>query len=138
MTVLVQPVALEFVNKVWQLAEQYIASAIGHQDDYTLEQVKQNVTNGIWRLIVIVEGSQVIGALTINYYNMPNDRVAFISFLGGRGIGTKEVMQGIKDIVLDNGATCIEGSGRPAIVRLWKQQFGAKEKYSIMRLKLEA
>jgi hypothetical protein len=137
MTLIVQQVPLQFVAQTWPLVEEHIESARKHgPGDYTLDQVKLLVSMGQWILMVMVdEQKNVVGAATSSFINYPNSRVAFVTFIGGKGIATQEVFDQLGVILKQNGATCIQGSVRPAIARLWSR-FGFKHKTSIVEVKL--
>ena len=112
----IQYVALEWVNRTWPSVEKYIASALEHaQGDYTIDQVRSLVTQGQWVLLVAVDENGIQGAATVNFYNRPNDRVAFITTIGGRLISNRDTFQQLKNYAASMGATVIEGSAREAI-----------------------
>jgi hypothetical protein len=137
MTLLIQPVATQHVPTVWPSVEHYFKSAVDVQEDYTLEQVKQMLYLGNWQMLVATVNEKIVGTAAINYYNTSNERVAFVTFTAGKFLAVPEALTGLKAVVLANGATCIEGAGRPAISRLWRQHFGFHEKCVIFQLKLE-
>jgi len=132
----IQYVPLEWVNQTWPRVEEFIASALEYaQGDYTVDQVKALVTQGTWMLLVAVDGSEIKGAATINFYNRPNDRVGFISTIGGRLISNPDTFEQLKAFALSQGATVIEGAARESIARLWTR-YGFTEKYRIVGVKL--
>ena len=132
----IQYVALEWVNRTWPSVEKYIASALEHaQGDYTVDQVKSLVTQGQWVLLVAVDENGIQGAATVNFYNRPNDRVAFITTIGGRLISNRDTFQQLKNYAASMGATVIEGAAREAIARLW-HRYGFEEKFRIVGVKL--
>jgi len=132
----IQYVSLEWVNRTWPSVEKYIASALEHaQGDYTVDQVKSLVTQGQWVLLVAVDENGIQGAATVNFYNRPNDRVAFITTIGGRLISNRDTFQQLKNYAASMGATVIEGAAREAIARLW-HRYGFEEKFRIVGVKL--
>ena len=132
----IQYVSIEWVNQTWPKVEGFIASALEHsQGDYTLDQVRTLVTQGNWMLLVAVDGDEIKGAGTINFYNRPNDRVAFISTIGGRLISNTDTFEQLRAFALSHGATVIEGAARESIARLWTR-YGFTEKYRIVGVKL--
>jgi len=131
----IQHVTLEWVNRTWPAVEPFIASALEHSTDYTLDQVKSFVAMGQWVLIVAVEAGEVQGAATVNLFNRPNARVAFITALGGKGILTPESFDQLKSLLALFGATEIEGAVRESVARLWNR-CGATEKYRIVGVAL--
>lgn len=124
------------VHHVWNIVEGFISSALEHsQGDYTLEQVKTLVAMGNWTLLVAVDDNGVHGAATVDFYNRPNDRVAFLTAIGGRLISSPETFEQLKTLLKGLGATCIEGAARESVARLWSR-YGFEEKYRIVGAKL--
>ena len=132
----IQHVNLEYVNQVWPKVEDYIKWALDYQTDYTIEHVKTFVTTGAWVLLVAVDDAgEVKGASVIQFFNRPNDRVAFVISMGGKLISNRETFQQFSDLLKAFGATAIEGAARESIARLWKR-YGFEEKYRIVGVKL--
>jgi hypothetical protein len=105
-------------------------------DDYTLDQVKGFVCSGQWLLLVAVDEQGAIhGAATVSFLNMPNDRIAFVTFIGGRLVSSKESVRQLKEIFKALGATKIQGAARESIARLW-HRFGFEERYRIVETKI--
>ena len=105
------------------------------QGDYTIEQVKASLASGQWMLVVAVDGAEVCGAMTISFFNRPNDRVAFITTVGGKNIINDDTFAQLKNLVAAFGATYIEAAGRESVMRMLEHQ-GFKEKYRIAGVKL--
>ena len=132
----IQRVDISHVNQVWPMVEEFIASALEHsKNDYTLEQVKTLVAMGNWTLLVAVDDSGVQGAATVSFSNRPNDRVAFITAIGGKLISSPETVAQLKAVLGSIGATYIEGAARESIARLWSR-YGFEEKYRIVGVKI--
>jgi hypothetical protein len=137
MTLSVQLVPLSLVHQTWHLVEKFIEDALKWgEDDYTIEQARQNIADGKWMLVVAVDEQQVIhGAAAINIYNMPNFRVAFIVAIGGKLISNQETYKQLCTLVKSFGATRIRGVARESIARLWKR-YGFEERYILVEAKL--
>lgn len=132
----IQHVDINYTNQLWPQVEQFIDAALAYQDDYTLDHAKVFVTNGTWMLVVAIDEDGVIhGAATIQFYNRPNDRVAFVITMGGRLITGSETYAQFTDLLKAFGATYIEGASRASAMRLW-ERFGLKEKYRVAGAKL--
>lgn len=132
----IQHVDVNYTNQLWPQVEQFIDAALAYQDDYTLEHVRVYVTNGTWTLIVAIDDDGVIhGAATIQFYNRPKDRVAFVVTMGGKLITGRETYAQFSDLLKAFGATYIEGASRESAARLW-QRFGLSEKYRVVGAKL--
>jgi hypothetical protein len=137
MTLTIHHVALQHVHQTWPLVEEYIANAQKHGgDDYTLDQIKVYVAQGNWVLLVAAdEEGKLHGAATVNFINMPNDRIAFITFIGGKLISNQDTFGQLKRVLKSFGATKIQGAAREAIARLWSR-YGFEERYIIVETKI--
>jgi hypothetical protein len=137
MTLYVRNIPTNYVAQAWPLVEHYIEAAVSYGgDDYTLEQVKVYVSSGQWLLVIAVDEQGVIhGAATVTFLNYPNDRIAFITFIGGKLISNKDTFGQLKDLLKANGATKIQGAAREAIARLWSR-YGFEERYRIVETKI--
>jgi hypothetical protein len=133
---IVKRVPLEWVNQTWPRVERFISAAIEHSSgEYTLDIAKNYVITNYWILLVAVEGEEIHGAATIYFYNRLNDRVAFVTAIGGKLISNPDTFKQLKDFAVSNGATVIEGAARESIARLWCR-YGFKEKHRIVGVKL--
>lgn len=132
----IQHVDINYINQLWPQVEKFIEAALAYQDDYTIDHVKVYVTNGTWTLVVAIDDQGVIhGAATIQFYNRPKDRVAFVVTIGGKLISGHETFAQFSELLKAFGATYIEGAARESIARLW-QRFGFVEKYRVVGAKL--
>ena len=132
----IQHVNLEYVHQVWPKVEDYIRWALDYQTDYTIEHVKTFVATGAWVLIIAIDDAgEIKGASTVQFFNRPSDRVAFVMSMGGKLISDKGTFQQFSDLLKAFGATAIEGAARESIARLWKR-YGFEEKYRIVGVKL--
>jgi hypothetical protein len=137
MNLVIQPVAVNFANQTWPLVEKYITEAQKYSgNDYTLDQIKVYVNTGIWMLVVAVDEVNTIhGAATVNFINYPNDRVAFVTYIGGKLISSQDTFAQFKNVLKASGATKIQGAAREAIARLW-HRYGFEERYIIVETKI--
>lgn len=132
----IQIVDVSHVHKVWPMVEKFISAALEHsKGDYTLDQAKTLVATGQWALLVAVDDTGVQGASTVTFHSRPNDRVAFITTIGGRLISSPETFEQLKQLLGSLGATCIEGAARESIARLWSR-YGFEEKYRVVGAKI--
>lgn len=119
MSVVIQPVAQQHAAQAWPQVEPFIAMAEKHNGgDYTMDQIRMFLSMGLWWLVVAVEDGQIKGAMTGNFINYPNDRIAFITATGGDGICTADTLNQLREILRAQGATKIQAGGRPAVVRM--------------------
>lgn len=128
----VEAVDIGHVHQVWPMVEGLIASALEFsKGDYDVQAAKILTATGQWTLLVAVDDQGVQGAATVSFFNRPNDRVAFITAIGGKLISSPETFAQLKQILSRYGATCIEGAARDSIARLWTR-YGFSEKYKIV------
>lgn len=132
----IERVDVAHVHHVWPLVEGFISAALEYSHgDYTLEQVKTLVAMGNWTLVVAVDDNGVQGAATVDFFNRPNDRVAFITSIGGHLVSSADSVEQLKNLLGSFGATCIEGAARESIARLWSR-YGFEEKYQIVGVRI--
>jgi hypothetical protein len=133
----IQHVPVEWVNRTWDMVEEFVSSALEHsKGDYTADQIKTFLVQGRWLLLVAVDDDNKIqGAATIDFFNRPNDRVAFIVTMGGKLITNPDTFEQLKLYLVSNGATVMECTARESTARLW-ERYGLAEKYRIVGVKL--
>lgn len=138
MSLIIQPVPIQYFHQTWPLVEKFLADAIKWgDDDYTIEQAKVNLSNGTWLLLVAAdEQKNIHGASIINIFNMPNDRIAFVIAIGGRLISTKEAFEQFCQLLKAHGATKIQGAARESVARLWAKKYNFRERYRIVEAKI--
>jgi hypothetical protein len=133
---MIQIVNPAHTNRVWPMAEPFIEEALVHScGDYTVDQAKTLVAIGAWTLLVAVDDAGVNGAATVSFSNRPNDRVAFITAMGGQFVVNKNSVAELKQVLGNVGATCIEGAVRTSMARLLSQN-GFTEKYKVVGVKI--
>jgi hypothetical protein len=137
MNLSVKPVPTSTVHQVWPQVEALLSEALKWgEDDYTKDQAKALLANGSWVLLVAVDDQNKIhGAASVNLFNMPNDRIAFITAIGGKLISNKDTYAQLCTVLKGFGATKIQGAARESIARLWSR-YGFKERYIIVEAKI--
>jgi hypothetical protein len=137
MKLTVLPVSPNAVHQTWPLVEELFEKANKYDaGDYTLEQIKACLASGSWLLLVAVdEENKIHGAASINFYNMPNYRVGFITAMAGKAIVNEDVYGQVCEILKANGATRVQCAARESAARLYKQ-VGMEERHVIMETKL--
>lgn len=132
----IQHVPVEWVPAVWPKAKDHIAAALEHaKGDYTVEHVQVYLATGEWVLLVVTEGDEIKGAITVHLFNRPQERVAFITAIGGALISNKDTFEQLRALMAAMGATTIEGAARESVARLWTR-YGFEEKYRIVGVKI--
>ena len=135
----VQHVAIEYVHQVWPLVEPLIKQGIGRREspgDYSLEEMRTLVAMGHWMMIVASEDDgKVTGVALVNYINRPSSRVAFITFVSGKGLANNKMYGMLANVLKMFGATTMEAAVVGSRERLWRR-LGLVEKYRIVETKL--
>ena len=103
----VKVVAPNFIFDVWKDVESFLNASINVSGgDFTLDQLKFSLGRGEQTLLVAVNDQNVInGAMTVEFTNRPNDRVMFITALGGSGIVNDETFSQVETWAKSQGAT---------------------------------
>ena len=135
----VQHVAIEYVHQVWPLVEPLIQQGIERRErpgDYSLEEMRTMVAMGHWMMIVSSEDDdRITGVALVNYINRPSSRVAFITFVSGKGLANNKMYGMLANVLKMFGATTMEAAVVGSRERLWRR-LGLVEKYRIVETKL--
>jgi hypothetical protein len=118
----VKVVAPNFIFDVWKDVESFLNASINVSGgDFTLDQLKFSLGRGEQTLLVSVNEQNVInGAMTVEFTNRPNDRVMFITALGGSGIVNDETFSQVETWAKSQGATKASAWAQEAQARLYK------------------
>lgn len=137
MTHRIQHVDSAHVAQTWPMVESFIVDALKHaHGEYTADQVKVYLATGMWVLYVAVDEAGVVcGAGTVCFTNLPNDRVALVTAIGGKLFTSQDTWQQFVGLLKLRGATQVEGTARESIARLWKR-YGFEEKYRIVSVRI--
>ena len=101
-------------------------------NEYSVEQIKVYLTLGQWILVVAMdEARQIHGAATLSFINYPNDRVAFITTMGGEEMCNDDALNQLRQILKSQGATKIQAACRESMVRL-VQKIGFVSRYTVV------
>ena len=127
-----------YICQHWAQVEPFLRNALTHSaGEYDVQQLKGMLVRGEQILLVFVDDDRnIYGALTVVFENFPNDRIAFVTSLGGRGVTTPEHWNAFEDWCRHNGATKTRGATEGAAIRLWRQKFGMKPCYTLMEKSL--
>ncbi len=118
----VKVVAPNFIYDVWKDVESFLNASINVSGgDFTLDQLKFSLGRGEQTLLVSVnEQNKINGAMTVEFTNRPNDRVMFITALGGSGIVNDETFSQVESWAKTQGATKASAIAQEAQARLYK------------------
>ena len=131
----VKVVAPNFIYDVWNDVESYLNASINVSGgDFTLDQLKFSLGRGEQTLLVSVnEQNKINGAMTVEFNNRPNDRVMFITALGGNGIVNDETFSQVESWAKSQGATKASAWAQEAQARLYK----IKANFNTVRMVVE-
>lgn len=129
-------VPVTHMQQTWPQVELMLGKAMEHSGgEYNLEQLKVMLVEGKQILLVTAnEAMKIKCSFTIEWINYPNDRVAFITAIGGKTC--KEGWNQFIEWVKANGGTKIQGAAYESVARLWKRVYGFENRYIIVEKKL--
>ena len=137
MSLSVQPVQTTRFHQVWPLVKDFLAEALKWSSgDYTEDQAKALLAQGSWLLLVAVDEENTIhGAASVDFINFPNDRVAFITAVGGKTLVNEDVYKQLCEVLKGFGATKIQCAARESAARLYAK-VGFEQKHIILEVSL--
>ena len=118
----VQIVAPNNIYNVWEDVKEYLNASINVSGgDYTLDQLKLLLNRNEQTLLVSVNKKGVLnGAMTVEFINRPNNRIMFITALGGHGIVNDKTFSQVESWAKMQGATKASAWAQEAQARLYK------------------
>jgi hypothetical protein len=127
----------KYLHLHWDEISKYLKPALdlGGVEEFNLDQMKVYIINGSWTLFVVEENNKLCGAIVVAFSNYPNDRIAFVTAIGGKFISNKETFNKFKELLKSMGATKIQGCARESVARLWKR-IGFNNKQILVECKL--
>ncbi len=127
------PVPKHLLGLIWPKVEEYLAKAVDTaKGKLTIDDVRSGIESDLYLLWVVVDGEDIIAAVTTRVINYPTCNGMALDWIGGKRI--KEWMPMANKIVMDhaksNGCSHLEGYGRAAWTRMierhgWKQDYVA-------------
>ena len=131
----IQLVPIEFVHQAWEKCGDFIANAMEHaKGECTVDQLKAQIITGHQKLMVYLDDKEIVGAVVFHFTNSPNARIFYINAIGGKTC--KEHTEQMFDYARLNGCTCVRGSARESVARLWRQKYGFESIYITVEKKL--
>lgn len=125
------------IAKEWVNIKDFVHQALEQSkcDDYTVNDVYQQVLNNIWQLYVVKKDNVYKGAIIVSFNRYPLETVAYICAIGGNLITEENLVEDFFRQLKEAGATRVQGAARPSAMRLYRR-VGMYEKYSIVEAKL--
>jgi len=126
-----------YIHQHWDAIAEYLQPALDLSgvEEFNLDQLKVFIVNGTWTLFVVIEENKLCGAVVVSFANYPNDRIAFVTAIGGKFISSKETSDKFKELLKTMGATKIQGYARESVARLWKR-IGFENKQILVEYRL--
>ena len=87
-------------------------------------------------LVSTCEDNELTGAMTVEIYNYPNERVMFISALGGKGIVNKQTFSQVEEWAKMQGATKVIAWAKEAQTKLYIKQAGFETQRHVVEKKI--
>ena len=129
-------IQIEQIAQNWSTIEPFLQSGLEWSNgEFNVEHAKVYLTTGQWILIGVFGEEKMEGVLTVSFSNYPNDRVAFITSIGGKNITSRHTFDQLRAILKTFGATKIQGSVRQSVARLWRR-LGFQERSIIVENRL--
>ena len=120
----------------WHGIAPFIEDSLAHSGgDFTIDQVRLYLSSGQWLTLGVFDGNDLLGVIAIQFTNMPNDRVAFITAIGGKNITNSDTFNQFQTILKAHGATKIQGGVRESVARLWRR-LGFSQRQILVEKKL--
>lgn len=133
----VHTVGSDKVYQIWKDVEGYLKASIEtNTGDCTIDQLKVLLVEGKQTLLLGIEDDKIVGAMTVEFVNYPNERVMFITALGGRGIVNNETFSQVETWAKLQGATKSAAWAKEAQARLYQQKAGFTTMRYVMEKKL--
>lgn len=122
-----------YIHQIWPKVESMLSDALDKGAvEYSIDHLKLYLVTGQQSLYVADDNGEIRGACSIAWENFPNDRIAFITAIGGRMISKPDLLAQLKDHMRANGATKFRGACDELIARLWERKFNIKVRYLIV------
>lgn len=120
----------------WSTIEPFLGDALTKAvADENIDQAKVYLSSGQWLLLGGFEGENLLGAVAVQFSNRTNDRVAFVTAIGGKNIINADSIEEFRNILKSQGATKIQGLARESVARLWRR-YGFVERAILVENKL--
>ena len=134
----VKVVGPEQIHMLWGEVEDWLKTSIQlDNNECTIEQLKGLLARGAQILLVSsCEDSELTGAMAVEFINHPNERVMFISALGGKGIVNKQTFSQVEEWARMQGATKVIAWAKETQVKLYIQRAGFENKRHVVEKKI--
>jgi hypothetical protein len=117
------PLNVAYLYLHWEEIAKYLQPALDVCDveEFNLDQMKGFISSGQWLLFVAEQDKAILGCAVVSFLNYPNDRIAFVTAIGGKFISSRDTSDKFKALLKKMGATKIQGYANESVARLWKR-----------------
>jgi hypothetical protein len=125
----------ETVEEIWKEVSIYFQRALDkHNAEYTLDDLKNLIINGGWKLFVFVNDENIIkGGAVVSFITYPKSHKAFVTCIGGNQLVHREYYLKFVQLMRDYGATRVQGYVTDSIERLGRR-FGIIKTTSVVEI----
>lgn len=122
-----------YLQTVWPVVKPMLEKALDYSaGEYNVDQMKVFIAQGNWALLIAEQDEAIIGACVVCFENYPNDRIAFVTAIGGRFVIRKDLFDQLAQWAKSMGCTKVRGAVRESVSKLWQQKCEAREIYRIV------
>lgn len=132
------PVPQNMIDLVWDEAKPFLEAAVRTaRGKCDINDVRVGLEDGTYLLWVVMDGKEVIAAITTRIIEYAKCRAMALDWIGGKRIREWIAMsnQMMVEHARMNGCTHLEGYGREAWIKL-NGKYGWKEDYTAFRLEV--
>jgi hypothetical protein len=117
-------IPVELISVYWDQLSLFIEDALKKSDsnEYNLDDIRNMLEAGVWTAIGFFDPeADMHGALTVTVLNYPQERVAFVTAIGGKELTNEANWQQLRDICKTAGCSKLQAYSRESVARLWKR-----------------
>ena len=135
---MITAVPIEGVDIVWEDVTKVLRKSVETSSGkFEIEDLKSDLKNGVLVLWLVMEGRDVIAALTSRVIEYPGRRAMALDWVGGSRMKEwlPSVLETLESYAADCGCKHIEGYGRQAWGKIL-QRYGWQPEYIAYRMEL--
>jgi len=127
----------ETIEDIWQEVSQYFQRVIErHDTEYSLEDLKNLIINGSWKLFVFInDDNEINGAAVVSFITYPKSHTAFVTCIAGHHLVNEEYYKKFMLLLKEYGATRVQCYVTSSIERLYKK-LGISKKSTMVEITL--
>lgn len=136
---MITAVPIEGVDIVWEDAKKVLHKSVETSaGKFEVEDLRQELKAGLLVLWLVMDGSEVLAALTSRVIEYPGRRAMALDWVGGKRMSKwlPLVLNTLQRYATDCGCKHIEGYGRKAWGRIL-QKYGWQPEYIAYRMELD-